>query len=135
MKYLTIYLLLTFSLIVSGCGRKTAEVNDARLRIVVSFFPMEQFAVNIVGKTPGVEIKTLLPPDYGCPHDYYLTPKDMSVAAWGNVFIINGLGLEEFTEKVIRTVNKKIEFIDASEGIVPIVGESEFFARQSVPGI
>ena len=120
-NYISIAFLIAILILFSGCGRKDIDKDDARLKIVVSFFPMEQFARNIVGNVQDVKIKTLLPPGQGCPHDYYLTLKDMNTAAWGNVFIINGLGLEEFSEKTIKTVNEDIEFIDSSEGIEPIV--------------
>ena len=78
---------------------------------------MEQFVRNVVKDVPGVEVRVLLPPDYGCPHHYYLTPRDMNIAAWGDVLVINGLGLEEFSEKTLLSANENLKILNASEGI------------------
>jgi ABC-type Zn uptake system ZnuABC Zn-binding protein ZnuA len=59
----------------------------------------------------------MLPSDMGCPHDYVLTPADMEKIRGSDVFIANGLGLEEFLGDPLLRANPAIEVIDSSQGI------------------
>lgn len=93
------------------------DSDDPRLKIVASFFPIEQFTRNVVEGAPGIEVRSILPPSYGCPHSYYLTPRDMKTIAWGDALVINGLGMEEFSAKSIANSNPRLKVIDSSHGI------------------
>ena len=117
-KFLSLALIvLTFAL--SGCG---SEKKDDTLKIVTSFYPMYLDALNITRGISGVEVVNLTPPQIGCLHDYQLTPEDMKILETADIFIVNGLGMESFLDKVIET-HPNLKIINASDSpeIVPIM--------------
>ena len=103
---------------------QTAEVKakETGLRIVTTTLPVTIFTLNVVGKTAGVRVEMLLPPNLGCPHDYDLTPGEMKRIAQAEVVIVNGLGLEEFLNKPLKQAHPRVQWIIATEGIAPLKG-------------
>jgi zinc transport system substrate-binding protein len=93
------------------------------LRVLTSFLPMEIFTRNVVGDTPGITVESMLPPLMGCPHDYALTPGDMKKIASADLFIANGLGMEEFLGEPVRRANPKIRVVETARAVLPIHGE------------
>jgi ABC-type Zn uptake system ZnuABC Zn-binding protein ZnuA len=81
---------------------------------------MEIFTRNVVGDTPGVTVASMLPASLGCPHDYALTPGDMKKIASADLFVANGLGMEEFLGKPVRRANPKILIVETAHGVRPI---------------
>jgi len=90
------------------------------LRVLTSFLPMEIFTRNVVGDTPGVTVVSMLPASMGCPHDYALTPGDMRKIASADLFVANGLGMEEFLGEPVRRANPKIRVVETARGVRPI---------------
>jgi ABC-type Zn uptake system ZnuABC Zn-binding protein ZnuA len=90
------------------------------LRVLTSFLPMEIFTRNVVGDTPGVAVSSMLPASTGCPHDYALTPGDMKRIASADLFIANGLGMEEFLGEPVRRANPGIRIVETARGVRPI---------------
>ena len=118
-KFLSLALiLLTFALV--GCGSEKKD--DGKLKIVTSFYPMYLDAMNITRGVEGVEVVNLTPPQTGCLHDYQLTPEDMKTLETADIFIVNGLGMESFLDKVTEA-HPNLKIIDASDSpeIVPIM--------------
>lgn len=102
-------LLLPFS-----CKRaKTAEKTG--ITISAFFYPQYIMLLNIT-EGADVQLSLLAPPDTGCLHDYELTVRDMQHIAAADVVVINGAGMETFTEKVAAGKN----IIDASKDITLI---------------
>ncbi len=104
-----------------------AMVHPARaaappLRVLASFLPMYLFTVNVVGDTRGVAVDLLLPASLGCPHDYALTPGDMRKIASADLFIANGLGMEEFLGAPVRKANPRIRMVETAESVPPVRG-------------
>ncbi len=114
-----ILLLLLIIFMMSGCG---SDKKDDNLKIVTSFYPMYLDALNITRGISGVEVVNLTPPQVGCLHDYQLTPEDMKTLETADIFIINGLGMESFMDKVIEAY-PNLKIINASDTpeIVPIM--------------
>ena len=98
-------------LLVSGCGEK---VDDGKLKIVTSFYPMYLHTINIVGEIDGVEVVNLTKPQTGCLHDYQLTTEDMKTLETADIFVVNGLGMENFLDKVIAA-QKNLKIVNASD--------------------
>ena len=93
------------------------------MRVLASFFPMEVFTRNVVGDTAGVTVMSMLPASLGCPHDYALTPGDMKKIASADLFVANGLGMEEFLGEPVRRANPKIRIVETARAVLPIHGE------------
>jgi ABC-type Zn uptake system ZnuABC Zn-binding protein ZnuA len=90
------------------------------LRVLTSFLPMYLFTKNVVGDAPGVQVDMMLPASLGCPHDYALTPADMKKIAAADLFVVNGLGMEEFIGAPVRKANPKVKVIESGAAVVPI---------------
>jgi zinc transport system substrate-binding protein len=106
-------LLLAAALLVPSGARAES------LRVLASFFPMYLFAKNVVGDTSGVTVDAMLPPSLGCPHDYALTPGDMKKIAAADIFIANGLGMEEFLGTPVRQANPGIVLVETADFVTP----------------
>ena len=111
-------IILTFAL--SGCG--SDKKDDGTLKIVTSFYPMYLDTLNITRGVAGVEVVNLTPPQTGCLHDYQLTPEDMKTLETADIFVVNGLGMESFLDKVTEA-RPDLKIINASDtpDIVPIM--------------
>jgi len=90
------------------------------LRVLTSFLPMEIFTRNVAGKTPGVIVESMLPASLGCPHDYALTPGDMKKIASAELFVANGLGMEEFLGDPVLRANPGIRILETARAVRPI---------------
>jgi len=112
--------LVPCSLFLSGCGSEKKD--DGNLKIVTSFYPMYLDVLNITRGVGGVEVVNLTPPQTGCLHDYQLTPEDMKVLETADIFVVNGLGMENFLDKVTEA-RPDLKIINASDSpeIVPIM--------------
>ena len=94
------------------CGAALAQP-----RILATTFPVYQIVRNITQNVPDAEVRLMLPAQAGCPHDYALTPQDMSKLAQADILILNGLGLEAFLGSPSARAKKELHTIDSSKGI------------------
>jgi zinc transport system substrate-binding protein len=78
----------------------------------------------VVGQIPGIQVKLLLPPHQGCPHDYDLTPGDLIKISRADLIVANGLGMEEFLERILKQPNQKTRLILAAEKVEAIQVQS-----------
>lgn len=95
------------------------------IRVLVSTFPVYQFTRNITQGSTALQIELMLPAQLGCPHDYALTPQDMRKLESAQIFIINGLGMEEFLGAPLKKANPKLQVVDSSAGIGDILNYSD----------
>ena len=107
-------IILSFSLV--GC-EKTQIIEDEKLNIITSFYPMYIATANIVDGVEDVTLECLASPEVGCLHDYQLTVNDMKKLEGADVFVINGGGMESFLDKAI-SVYPEIKIINASTDIL-----------------
>jgi len=122
-----IFPIIGFLTLINSC-RKDNEISDSdksRVKIVASFFPMEQFVMNVVKDVPGIEVETLLPASFGCPHDYYLNPGDMKSLSRADILVINGLGMENISFTDISNLNQDLIIIVTSSAIKSAIEISE----------
>ena len=137
-------LITVFAVIIffTACG---ANKDSDKLKIVTSFYPIYLDAINIAGNVEGVEVVNLTKPQTGCLHDYQLTTEDMKTLETADIFIVNGLGMENFLEKV-TSARSDLKIIDASKSdeiyllkdgdeINPHVWVSVTYAMQQVKAI
>lgn len=88
----------------------------AELRIVTSFYPVYIAAQNVAGGVDGVEIVNMVDGQFGCLHDYQMSPSDRVTMESADIFVMNGAGAEPFLDAVLaQTVIPSV--IDLSDGI------------------
>lgn len=87
--------------------------DDEAVKIVTSFYPMYIIAENITDGAENIELLNMADVNVGCLHDYTLTTEDMKKVENADIFIMNGLGMESFIEKIL-TSNQDMNIIDSS---------------------
>jgi ABC-type Zn uptake system ZnuABC Zn-binding protein ZnuA len=102
-----------------GCNKAKSPWADAKpgqLKVLVSFAPLYCFAAGVAG--PDAFVQPLIT-NTG-PHDHQPDNHDASLAAGADLFLVNGLGLDEYVTQIAnRSGNKKIKIIEVGEDAVP----------------
>ncbi len=101
---------------------KNKEINDGKVKIVTSFYPMYIIAENITEGASNIELVNMADVNVGCLHDYTLTTEDMKNVENADIFISNGLGMENFIDKVIES-NNDMTVVDSSTNITNIISD------------
>ncbi len=102
-----------------SCSQNRQDTKE-EVKIVATFLPVYLFTRGVTGDIP---VEILITPNKEV-HDYQATPGNARTVAEANILVKNGLGIEEFLEKLIGG-NSQLTQIDASEGIEPIVEEED----------
>ena len=90
-------------------------------QIAATFLPIYMFTRAVAGENTKVEI--LITPGTS-PHEYQATPANARAIAEADVLVKNGLGFEEFLDKLIAAAgNSQLIQIDSSKGIEAIEEE------------
>lgn len=130
-KKATLGLLFSLTLIVTGCGQKSAsdantssagaankvttESEAAKLNVQVSFYPMYEFTKNVAGDL--ADVHTLVPAGME-PHDWEPTPQDIASIEKADVLVYNGAGMESWMDQVTGSLsNASLIQVEASKGI------------------
>ena len=107
----------------SVAQNQSVAQNKNETKIVATFLPIYMFTKGVTGESAKVE---LLIPAGADPHDYQATPENARSIAEADVLVKNGLGLEEFLEKLVdATANSQLQEIDASQNIEPLEEEDK----------
>lgn len=112
----TIMLVSIMLMLIFLTGCTTQKKEEEAFKIVTSFYPMYTIAQNVAKDIDSVKIENMASQSVGCLHDYTLKAADLKKVENADVFIINGLGIENFTNKIVETYSN-IKVIDASENI------------------
>ena len=123
-KITSLFLILIIVLTtLSGCGNlKTEDVNSdtKNFKMVTSFYPLYIALLNITDGAENVEVENMTDSNIHCLHDYTLTTQDLVKLEKADVFITNGLGIENFINKVTETY-QNLNIIDSSKNIKNII--------------
>lgn len=109
-------LLLIFVIFLFTQNNKKEENIDSKYTIVTSFYPIYIMALNVTDGANNVEVLNMADTNVGCLHDYTLTTTDMRKIENADIFIQNGLGLENFIDKLLNTYNN-LKIVDTSANI------------------
>ena len=109
-------------LIVIGNLNRNKTEKDGKVRIVTSFYPMYIMTLNITEGVENVEVENMADNQIGCIHDYTLTTSDLKKFENADIFIENGYGIENFSEKIINSY-PNVKIIEASNSIEDIITE------------
>lgn len=101
-------------------GNKEQAVEEAKIKVMTSFYTMYDFAVNIGGDK--VEVKNMVPSGIE-PHDWEPAASDIADVENADVLIYNGAGMEHWVDTVLDTLeNKDLITVEASKGITLLEG-------------
>ncbi|NLC17659.1 MAG: zinc ABC transporter substrate-binding protein [Clostridiales bacterium] len=98
----------------SASDKEGAE--EAKLKLVSTFYPVYLIGLNLFDNINEVEVKSLTDLDTGCLHDYQLTSQDMKNISEADILVINGGGMEAFLQD-IKANYPDLTIIDASKDI------------------
>lgn len=101
--------------LLGGCKQSDPWQGKSGLRVLASFPPIYCFAANVAGEH--AVVLTLL--ETIGVHDYQPSPRDAHKLHKADLFLINGLDLDNgFTQKLLRNANNpKLKVYEASQGI------------------
>src|SRR5579872_1864625 len=110
--------LLLIALVLPGCGTKNDDVwpkDKTGPKVVVSFAPYYCFAANVAGDD--AVIKTMM--TTSGPHHFQATDKDAHLLRRAELFLVNGLGLdEEMAENLKKgSSNPQLKIVELGEKI------------------
>src|SRR5579862_7869515 len=91
-------IVVAVSLPIGGCSKAKdpwADVKGGDLKVLVSFTPLYCFTTAVAGED--AKVQTLL--DTNGPHGHQVSPNEVQLATGANLFLINGLALDEFMTK------------------------------------
>lgn len=91
-----------------GCARPSVSGNELKVLAVETF--LADIAQNVAGER--LTVSALLPANID-PHAFEPTPQDVAKIAGSQVLIINGAGLEEFLEDILRNAGGQRLVIEA----------------------
>ena len=117
-------LLISLAFILSACSSAVESgKRDTRLPVVASISPLADFARQVGGDRVQVEV---LVPAGASPHTFELSPAQLKAVARARVFVLNGVGLEFWADKVISAANNpQLMIVTASEGIKILAGDED----------
>lgn len=119
---IVIILAIIATIVVLNINRNNKEEDNGITKIVTSFYPMYIIAENITEGAQNIELTNMADVNVGCLHDYTLTTEDMKKIENADIFIANGLGMENFINKVIDS-NENLQVIDSSENIENLISD------------
>jgi len=110
--------LLLLSLALPGCGTKDDDVwpkDKTGPKVVVSFAPYYCFAANVAGDD--AIIKTMM--TTSGPHHFQATDKDAHLLRRADLFLVNGLGLDEEMAETLKkgSSNPQLKIVELGEKI------------------
>lgn len=114
--------LLVSIIIYKNVTAKPKEQND-KFKIVTTFYPIYIMTENITQGAKNVELINMTDVNVGCLHDYTLSTENMKKIEKADVIIQNGLGLENFIDKILTTYSN-IKMIDSSSNITNKIEEN-----------
>lgn len=117
-----IVMIITIGIIGKRVGEPKQDGKE-QFKIVTTFYPMFIITQNITQGAQNVEVVNMADINTGCLHDYTLSTTDMKKLEKADVIVQNGLGLENFMDKVLSTYSE-IQRIDSSKNITSKIEEN-----------
>lgn len=94
---------------------QSSKEAQADIAVAASVYPLYLAAANIAKGCSGVSVTGLGGPQAGCLHDYVLTPEDMKLLAFADIFFVNGGGAEPFLSDA-ASQNETLSIVETAGG-------------------
>jgi zinc transport system substrate-binding protein len=85
-----------------------------KLKVLSSFLPVYCFTANVAGDL--AEVANLLPPGID-PHDFQFSVREMKKLGAADVMVVNGLQLEPWLDRIIRSPERPKVIVEAAAGL------------------
>lgn len=124
--YLCVFVIVLIILIILAvvyCNKNELSEND-KFEIVTSFYPLYIMTLNITDGIDNVLVNNMTNNNVGCLHNYTLQTSDLKTLSKADLFIMNGLGIEMFTDKISEEY-PDLEIIDTSTIELDLIRDSE----------
>ena len=96
-------------------GSSSATTENAKVKVVASFYPMADFASKVGGNH--VQVENLVPAGVE-PHEWEPAPKDIKAIEGADLFVYNGADMEGWVADTLESVDtSKVAVVEASRGI------------------
>lgn len=112
------------ALLLTGCVAKNEPIESKETKIVTSFYPIYIMALNITQNAQDVRLENMTDNQVGCLHNYTLQTTDLKNIEKANIFIRNGLGIENFMDKITGNY-PDLKIIDTSNADLELIEDSE----------
>lgn len=113
---------LSLPIILLGCNSNESQKDVNKVQVSVSINPLKEFT-EAIGKDK-VEVQCLVP-DNVEPHDFELKTRDFEKLTSEDIFIYNGLGMEDWLNDVKGQLKKSdVKFVNSSEGANIIIKDN-----------
>jgi zinc transport system substrate-binding protein len=120
---------LSLSLLLASCAappqgaERSSSSRGRGLAVVTTVLPITLFTRAVAGDC--ATVTALIPPNLG-PHDFQARPGDLVALRQARVLVKNGLGLEQFLDKLTASAgNSQLAVIDSSRGIATIASPQD----------
>lgn len=116
---MAIILVIVFIIVIGNLRRENKQDNS-NIKIVTSFYPIYIMTMNVTNNVDSIEVTNMSETHKGCIHDYTLTTSDLKKIETADIFIENGKGIENFSDK-IQDSNLNIKIIETAQNITDII--------------
>ena len=108
------------SLIIYGNVKEDRKPQNNETKILTSFYPIYIMTLNITNGVKGIEVSNMAEKLAGCIHDYTLTTTDLRKFENADIFIQNGAGLENFSDKIASSY-PNVKIINAAQNVTNFI--------------
>ncbi len=124
--YLCVFVIILIILIILAVvyANKNELNEEDKFKIVTSFYPLYIMTLNITDGVDNVSVSNMTNNNVGCLHNYNLQTSDLKTLSKADLFIMNGLGIEMFADK-IKEEYPNLEIIDTSTVQLDLIQDSE----------
>lgn len=111
-------------LAVGGNGNPGPSPSGGTLTVLASFFPLQDWALNVGGSK--VNVSLIVPPSEDV-HEFEPSPASLQELSTADVLILNGAGLEPWAEAAVKAAgNAKLVVVDCSQNVTLLPVPPEF---------
>lgn len=125
-KKILLLLLILLTFILSCQQAKESNLEDKKLKVVATIFPVYDFARHIGGDK--INVTMLLPPGTDA-HHYELRPEDIVKVTKADIFLFTNFELEQWAYKIINAADKNTNMLAIETGdgavLLPLNHEEE----------
>lgn len=121
-NFVFIFIIMVILVTLTGCTN--SKKDNTNYKIVTSFYPIYIMTLNIVDGASNVEVSNMADANTGCVHNYTLQTADLKKVENANLFIQNGLEIENFMDKLVNSFSK-LNVVNSSEGIENVIQDED----------